>query len=521
MRAHRTERLSKQAVALAVGLALATSSAAPKEPAKEPAKEAPKEAPPKDAPKESAKEAPPPPPPVKVDPKVFEEALEAYFAGKPKEAAPKLYAYLEGVSQTEENYPWAQYFLAQSLIDLKLRHAGVYYLSRVAKERANPAALTKALEALQAQGNFPHDERMVDEQTFGTLDVAFLPDAVSAYAHYHQGLIDLRLGHEKWAETHFAKLAQDTPEASKARFAVLVSRLKTSKRELPKEMIQQFLELSEDEKLSREARNESLMAVARLRYELKDYRGALDAYSKVVLPPLDPGRATLYLEEAWTRFQLGEVHAAMGILTTLDAPSFRDEFLPDKYILRAFVFKELCHYLPAKRAAKELTRRYADSLEAIHERQDLTADPRLRRAAASHGTTQRAERFLLSLDREGEQLGRYAGSFGERLFGHLTKLYDLARAEAERSFQQQLAESVREEADKLLRAAEQVRLMEYEVGLKLYERVKRGSKLVIAPEESALTPSQVGYRFDGEYWNDELRDYRFSLKSRCIEETAQ
>ena len=68
--------------------------------------------------------------------------------------------------------------------------------------------------------------------------------------------------------------------------------------------------------------------MARLRYERKDYEGALEAYDMVKLPELDPGRATLYLEEAWTRYKLGELRATIGILTTLDAPSFRDEFLP-------------------------------------------------------------------------------------------------------------------------------------------------------------------------------------------------
>ena len=121
-------------------------------------------------------------------------------------------------------------------------------------------------------------------------------------------------------------------------------------------MIDEFLELSKDQKLTQEARNEACLAVARLRYERKDFEGALEAYDQVKLPALDPGRATLYLEEAWTRYQLGQIHAAMGLLTTLDAPIFRDEFLPDKYLLRALIYRDLCHYLPAKRAAKELTR---------------------------------------------------------------------------------------------------------------------------------------------------------------------
>ena len=52
--------------------------------------------------------------------------------------------------------------------------------------------------------------------------------------------------------------------------------------------------------------------MARLRYEQKDFQGALEAYDLVQLPPLDPGRATLYLEEAWTRYHLGELRAAHG-----------------------------------------------------------------------------------------------------------------------------------------------------------------------------------------------------------------
>ncbi len=36
-----------------------------------------------------------------------------------------------------------------------------------------------------------------------------------------------------------------------------------------------------------------------------------------------------------------------------------------------------------------------------------------------------------------------------------------------------------------------------------------------------LTSAQVAFQFDGEYWNDELRSYRVSIPSRCIEEGAQ
>ena len=456
-------------------------------------------------------------PPPKVDPKIFDEALKDYFDNKQEQAARKLYAFIESTPPTDENYAWAQYFLARCLIDLNLRHGGAVYLAKVAHERSNPQVLPRTLEALKVLTQVPHDEVLIDEQIFGSLDLGFLPESVSDYANYQQGLVDLRVGNERWAKTHFVKLDESGIESSRAKFALLVTRLRNAKT-VDDQMIDDFLELSKDERLTLEARNEARLAVARLRYEKKDYEGALKAYDMVQLPSLDPGRATLYLEEAWTRYNLGQLRATIGLLTTLDAPSFRDEFLPDKYILRALVYRDLCQFLPAKRAAKELTRRFSDSLEAIRDRDDLTQDFRLRRAANSHGSTRRAARFLESLNIEGENLGRHAGGFGDRLYKHLTKIYDLAHAEAERIYQQRLREAVREEADKLLRADEQVRLMEYEVGLKLYERIKRGAKLAQPEKEIPLTATQIGFKFTGEYWNDELRSYRVSIPSRCIEE---
>src|SRR5215467_3429625 len=85
----------------------------------------------------------------KADVKAFDEALDDYFSGNPKSAAPKLYAFLESTPPTDENYGWAQFFLAKSLIDLRLRHAGNLFLARIAHERGNPAALIRALEELQ------------------------------------------------------------------------------------------------------------------------------------------------------------------------------------------------------------------------------------------------------------------------------------------------------------------------------------------------------------------------------------
>ncbi len=53
--------------------------------------------------------------------------------GSAQNAAPKLFDYTENLPSTDENYAWAQFFLAKSLIEVNLRHAGAVYLARIAR----------------------------------------------------------------------------------------------------------------------------------------------------------------------------------------------------------------------------------------------------------------------------------------------------------------------------------------------------------------------------------------------------
>jgi hypothetical protein len=427
----------------------------------------------------------------------------------------ELFAFLRKAPQTDERRAWAQLYLGRALVERGYTHAGAVFFAQIAGERTNPEVLAPALEELRTLAAAPHDELMIDEMVFGTLDVAFLPDSTRGYAHYQQGLIDLRSGRDKWAHAHFSRIPDDAAEAGLARWAVLVRYLKKNK-EPSNKLIQGFAKLAADEHAPAQTRVEAQLAVARLLYEKQDFTAALEAYQAVKLPPRDAWQPALYLEEAWTRFQLRDFEGAMGLLTTLDAPAFREEFLPDKHLLRAMIFRAVCHYLPAKRAAGEINLRYAVSLTAISERRDLTADPGLRRSALSRGTAQRAEAFLTTLESELERLPRHERSFGEDLYSHLVSLYGRALAEATRIRNDRLREAVEVEADRLLDASEQVRLIDYEVGLQLYARIQKNNGPV-PPEEEALGPDAVKYGFRGEYWTDELRSYQFKLKNRCEE----
>ena len=75
-------------------------------------------------------------------------------------------------------------------------------------------------------------------------------------------------------------------------------------------------------------------------------------------------------------------------------------------------------------------------------------------------------------------------------------------------------------ASELLDYEEQARLVDYEVSLEVFQRLKQGRGKKVVDQEAAvpLGSRQVYYRFDGEYWNDELHDYRFRIDNRCFAE---
>lgn len=432
----------------------------------------------------------------------------------PDDDAPRLLAFLNGVPPTDERYAWAQLHLGRALNALGYSYAASVFFVRIVTERTSPEAVTPALDELASLSRGPHDEAQI-QAVFEMLDVNFLPEHLKRLGYYYQGLADLKAGRLRWAKARFARLPRESAEWSRARLADLVTELKNGKPPTPA-LIESFEKLGKLGYAPRDVRLEAQMAVARLRYERRDFKGALAAYEAVELPPLSPGRAALYLEEAWVRYQMGDLEGSLGRLVAVEAPSFVNAFLPDKHLLRAAIYQEVCHYLPAKRAARELTRRFAKSLSTIRERRPLVEDPLLRRAALSRGVAKRTDDFLQRLNTESDQLERERRILGDELYGYLDRLYGVGLAEATRVRDVKLEAAAEAEANKLLDAVEQVNIIDYEVGLQLYARMQKSPGMRAPKDESALGPEDVGFNFSGEYWNDELRDFRAKLKNRCL-----
>ncbi|MFH1810103.1 MAG: hypothetical protein ABIJ09_15255 [Pseudomonadota bacterium] len=320
----------------------------------------------------------------------------------------------------------------------------------------------------------------------------------------------------------------------RGRYAQAVDTLKRGK-EMPARRIFSEVSLASLNDVDSQVANDALKALARLYFEegartrMDDeisranrqelFTEALDMYERVRVPFLSHEEALIFLEKAWTRYYANDMRGAMGILISLDAPSYRDYFKPERFVLQALIYKKLCHYAAAKGAAREYRRRYGEAIDTLRQKRDPLSHPALRAAALQGPVASRRLTFLKTLQVERDLIERFGSE--TPIAQYLARIYDLKIKETVRALEVDLNEEAKRVADTLLDYEEQARLVDYEVALEVFKRLKagEGSTDLPPPEEPIPVGTRdVYYTFDGEYWNDELHDYRFRIESRCFGE---
>jgi len=259
---------------------------------------------------------------------------------------------------------------------------------------------------------------------------------------------------------------------------------------------------------------------ARLLYEMKKNDEALAEYLQVKRTDVTQAGGVL-LERAWARFRLGAYHDSMGMLYSLVAPSNRDLFLPEQYILRGLIYQRFCHFRAAKFAVSDFRKRYGAALDEVRNGRSPEEVPLVRAAALERPEVIPSNRVYRSVVTERARLEKERKTLLRGgLFDHLKKVYDSLELQAGRSLGLALKGGARDVAEGLLEAEEQANLLEYEVGVAIFRRVSdvSGRALTRAPAEKVPRGGpKTYYKFDGEFWTDELPDMRFLIQDRCAE----
>jgi len=298
----------------------------------------------------------------------------------------------------------------------------------------------------------------------------------------------------------------------------------------------------------------SYLSLARIAYKLGDdnpaaYDAALFYYRKV------PTSSTHYVEalyeSAWAHFLKGNVRRGMGIFHTLEGPDWEHHYLPDTHLLEAQVFLNLCRTELAKEAVARLKSKYLDLRAAlslyietyegsvysafVHKKLKNGVDlpRRLYLSVISHPDFFEAYSRVSKYSREVVQIQENQPSFGDDL---TLKLLERARGLEESGLtllSNELLKVLRDRDAELQRLEEQMTEMQIGIDQQEAERIEdeiaKGYKgnITQAAASSAASQESAGllvgekyltWPFEGEFWADEINNYRSYLTSQCKEE---
>ena len=158
--------------------------------------------------------------------------------------------------------------------------------------------------------------------------------------------------------------------------------------------------------------------------------------------------------------------------------------------------------------------RYGDALEKIYQRRPISDNHAMLLVILNKPGIKGLWRFLDLLEREHKQVEE---AQLPDLNAYLDRLYALKRTATERRFRIGVNAEYEKMANSMLRFEEETHLMEYEIGIDMYQRVhmyhvEENQKSTLPPTE----PEKVAvYAFQGEFWNDELDDYEVMLPDKC------
>jgi hypothetical protein len=383
-------------------------------------------------------------------------------------------------------------------------------LTNLVTRKPNPQIVGYILELLEnISRTQPFDRDMLIHRALCDQSYGFVEEQVSDFVHFYQGQYDWEHGLFAWGDKHFAKIEPDTFYYYKFLFERALREIYDDQVDAAVGILKQIIsKLPNGDALKDDARK----TLARLYYEKGKFAEADFLYQQIEMNIVE--QAQNLLERAWAHYRMGDPERAMGLLYSFQAPSYIHSFTPEFYILKSFIYKDVCHYKNAMQVLEQFKSRYGESLEGIYHRRSPQENPAMMLVILNKTRVKRQWRFLNLL--EGEQK-LVAASTDSQLKTYLNELYTLKRKQAEHDFRLLVTDEYEKMANAMLQYEEEAHLMEYEIGSDMYQRVQDYHYDEEQPEKEDVRDQKgkAVYDFQGEFWNDELDDYEVALPNKC------
>jgi tetratricopeptide (TPR) repeat protein len=497
--------------------------------------------------------------------KELERAIKLYEKGDYYSASIEFKKVLSGTSDSQANKERAQFFLGKTLYQMGYYAAALAYFDQIVSPEAAEAAgapspggpghryygpTLKWLAALSRV--LPETSGILDK--IGRYDPADLEqtlfDEVRDELYYLLGRHYYRQGGEGDFDTAidlFQRVTTTSPFYVKAKFFEGVTYVRKFQGAPAVNAFKDLLVIAEERPAYYESaeidqfRELAWLQMARIFYSTQQYDLSIKYYE--LLEPESPDWLPSLFEASWAYFMKTNNSKALGNIHTLNAPYFEDEFFPESILLKSVIYYKYCLYERALEAVAEYDAKYRplrDNLNAIlekHEDNTKFYDYVIQIMEGKAGLDDETNRLVLTalgdrtlaktfnwveeLQREVQMYQKADASWktvnvGQEIFAELTLQESLAKADAGRLARERI-ERLSDELRKLSRDGLKVKIEVLNSKAGQISAEARGEQISGEHKEEPIIidDEHFMWKFNGEYWKDELGYYRFRIRSQC------
>ncbi len=285
----------------------------------------------------------------------------------------------------------------------------------------------------------------------------------------------------------------------------------------------------------------AILQMARVFYSTKDFDKAIRYYEKLEQNSSEWPESLF--EASWAYFMKTSNPKALGNIHTLNAPYFENQFFPESVLLKSVIYYKYCLYDRALEAVSEFNTKYKplkENLIGVVGKYEDNAEfyeyvkKIMAGKAGLDDTTQRLTMSVLGdktlgktfawvdeLDHELTMLGKadkawQTTAVAGDINADLELVKSVAAADAGRLAKERLNRLVKELSD-LGRDGIKIRIEVLDAQAGKISAEHAGDKISKTHKEDPIIVDDEHFvwRFNGEYWKDELGYYRFKVRSQC------
>ena len=486
--------------------------------------------------------------------KTLERAIKLYDKKDFFSASIELKKVLDGESGDDaKNKQRGEFFMGKTLYQMGFYAGSMAYFDKIVQAGDNHTYHGAALKWLAALSRVLPETSGILEK-IGTYDASALNDPSLAsvkdellfllgrhfYKHGGDGDFDKAI-------SLFQQVSRDSPFFIKAKFFEGVTYVRKYEGKPAVDAFKDILIIGEEHPHQYAAddvdnyRELAQLQMARVFYSTQQFDTSIKYFEK--LPQDSADWAESLFEASWAYFMKTLNSKALGNIHTLNAPYFENQYYPEAVLLRSVIYYKYCLYDQAEEAIGDFNDKYGPltkNLKDIVAKYDDNAEfyEYVKKVKANKaGLDPATQRLVMSVLNDKTLLKTFA--WVDELNHELDMLQKsdkawqttqvAAEVLQELTVQQSVAagDAGKVARDRVDRLARELGALSRD-GTKIkYEILEAKSNKISADAVGARVTSDhkeepiiiddehFQWKFDGEYWKDELGYYRFKIRSRC------